>query len=171
METMDLFSVLKSKTRREILKVLFKKEMHISGIARELGISVPQASKHCKQLLEMGLVERRVFGRSHVLRARREGLYSILDSFSEETEVDVKKGQTLIDALEKVAGIKVERADERGFVTGIDGEEGYYIYEVNGTLPNIPMDKFRLNEDSEVELKKILHIKKKKLNIKVREEK
>jgi hypothetical protein len=67
-----------------------------------------------------------------------------------------------------VAGVTVERADERGFVTSIDGEQGYYIYEVNGKPPNIPMDKFKLEKDSTVELKKILHIKKKRLKIKLK---
>jgi DNA-binding transcriptional ArsR family regulator len=168
MATIDLFPVLRSKTRREILKVLMKKEMHISGIAREFGISVPQASKHCKLLEEKGLVEKKTFGRTHVLRAKNDRLYGLMDYFSDETEVEVPKGSNIIDALTQVAGIMVEKADERGFVTSIDGEEGYYIYEVNGKLPNVPMDKFTLEKDVTVELKKILHVKKKRLDIKVK---
>lgn len=169
MATIDLFHVLRSKTRRKILKRLMKEEMHISGIAREFGISVPQASKHCKILLDKDLVEKKTFGRTHVLRARPEALYNLMDFFSDETEIEVSKGSSIIDALTQIAGVKVERADERGFVTSIDGEEGYYIYEVNGRLPNVPMEKFRIEKDSTVELKKILHIKKKKMDIKVKE--
>jgi len=170
METIDLFPVLRSKTRREILKVLLKKEMHISGIAREFRISVPQASKRCKLMEENGLLEKRTFGRSQVLRARPEALYRVMDWFSDEDNVTVTKGSNIIDALSQVAGVKVEQADERGFVTSVDGEEGYYIYEVNGRLPSIPMDKFELKEDTTVELKKILHVRKKSLNISVRDE-
>ncbi len=171
MATIDLFSALRNETRREILKGLLKKEMHISGIAREYGISVPQASKHCKYLEEAGLLEKKTFGRTQVLKARTDGLYSIMDYFSDEAKVEVRKGSNIIDALTQVAGVIVERADERGFVTSIDGEEGYYIYEVNGKLPSLPMNKYRLNEDTTVELKKILHVRKKKMNIKVKEKK
>ncbi|MFQ5800821.1 MAG: ArsR family transcriptional regulator [Candidatus Hydrothermarchaeales archaeon] len=168
MATIDLFPVLRSKTRRDILKMLMKKEMHISGIAREFGISVPQASKHCKLLEEKGLVEKTTFGRTQVLKARPESLYTLMDYFSDETEIEVPRGSNIIDALKQVAGVKVEKADDRGFVTSIDGEEGFYIYEVNGRLPNVPMDKFRLEEDVTVELKKILHVRKKRLEIKTK---
>jgi predicted transcriptional regulator len=168
MATMDIFHVLRSKTRRNILKKLMKEEMHISGIAREFGISVPQASKHCKILLDKDLVKKKTFGRTQILRARPEALYNLMDFFSDETEIEVSRGASMIDALTQVAGVKVERADERGFVTSIDGEEGYYIYEVNGELPNVPMEKFKLEENSTVELKKILHVRKKRMDIKVK---
>jgi DNA-binding transcriptional ArsR family regulator len=168
METIDLFTVLRSRTRRDILKELMKREMHVSGIAREFGISVPQASKHCKLLEEKGLVHKRTFGRTQILRARTEGLYGLMDYFSDETNVEVSKGSNIIDALTQVAGVKIERADDRGFVTSIDGEEGYYIYEVNGKAPPVAMDKFRIEKDSTVELKKILYVKKKNLKIKVK---
>jgi DNA-binding transcriptional ArsR family regulator len=170
MATVDLFPVLRSKTRREILKALMKKEMHISGIARKFGISVPQASKHCRFLEEKGLVEKKIFGRTHVMRANPEKLYGLINYFRDDSDVEITKGSNIIDALSQVAGIKVERADERGFVTSIDGEEGYYIYEVNGKAPNIPMDKYQIQEDTTVELKKILHVSKKKLKIKVKED-
>lgn len=168
MATLDLFPILRSKTRREILKALMKKEMHISGIARAFDISVAQASKHCRLLLEKGLVEKKTYGRTQVLKARPEALYSVMDYFTDESTVEVPRGANVIDALTQVAGVRVEKADERGFVTSIDGEEGFYIYEVNGRLPNISMDKFKLEKDLTVELKKILHVSKKRLNIKVK---
>ncbi len=170
MATLDLFMVLRSKTRRDVLKALMKKEMHISGIAREFGISVPQASKHCRMLEEKGLIKKKTFGRTHVLSARPEALYTIMDYFTDESTLELPKGSNIIDALTQVAGVTVERADERGFVTSIDGEKGYYIYEVNGELPNIPMDKYKVEKDSTIELKKILHISKKKLNIRVKKD-
>lgn len=167
MATIDLFHVLKSKTRREILKVLMKKEMHISGLAREFGISVPAAAKHCKLLEEKGLVEKKTFGRTKILKAKANRLYNLMDYFGDDIKVEVPRGSNIIDALKQVAGVRVERVNERGFVTSIDGEEGFYIYEVNGELPNVPMDKFRLEENVTVELKKILHVRKKKLEITV----
>lgn len=170
METIDLFYVLRSKTRRDILKTLMKKEMHISGIAREFNISVAQASKHCKLLEETDLIEKRIFGRTHVLRARPEGLYNFMNYFRQDTQLEVKKGSNIINALTQIAGVNVERADDRGFVTSIDGEEGYYIYEVNGVAPNIPMDRYNIEEDMDLELKKILHVSKKRMKIKIARE-
>jgi DNA-binding transcriptional ArsR family regulator len=168
MATTDLFQVLKNKTRREILKTLMKKEMHVSGVARELGISVPQASKHCKLLEKKGLVEKRIFGRTKVLKTNAERLYNMMDYFSDEVKIEVPKGSSIIDALKQVAGIRVERLNKRRFVISIDGEEGFYIYEVNGELPDVPMDKFRLDDNVTVELKKILYVRKKKLEILVK---
>ncbi len=164
----ELFSVLRSKTRREILKLLMKKEMHVSGIARELGISVPQASKHIKLLLSKNLIEKKTFGRTHVLRAKPEVLYSLLDEFADEQEVEVEPGTTVLDALKQIAGVRVESLGNRNFVVSIDGEDGYYVYEVNGRLPDISMDKYKIKENVTVELKKIVHIKKKRMKIKVK---
>ncbi|GBE53966.1 MAG TPA: ArsR family transcriptional regulator [Euryarchaeota archaeon] len=163
----DLFSVMKSSTRRDILKLLMKEDMHISGIARAMKISVPQASKHIKILEEKNLVEKKIFGRTHVLRAKTENIYKILDGFSEEYRIEVEEGTSVLEALKQVAGVRVESLGERNFVISVDGEDGYYIYEVNGKLPDISMDKFRLKEDTVVDLKKIVHAKKKRMDIKV----
>jgi DNA-binding transcriptional ArsR family regulator len=164
----DIFGVLRSKTRREILRLLLKKEMHLSGIARELGISVPQASKHCRLLEEKGLIERRTFGRTNVLRAKPERIYELLEYFAEEVSVEVPAGTNVLDALKQVANVQVERVGARGFVVSIDGEEGYYIYEVNGRLPDVPMHEFTLSEDVTVELKKIVNVPKKRMKIRVK---
>ncbi|WP_456474618.1 ArsR/SmtB family transcription factor [Candidatus Pyrohabitans sp.] len=164
----DVFGVLKSKTRRDILRLLLKREMHISGIAREMGISVPQASKHCSLLEEKGLVERRTFGRTQVFHAKPEKIYELLEYFAEEVSVEVPAGTNVLDALRQVANVKVERVGERGFVVSIDGEDGYYIYEINGRLPEVPMHEFKLSEDVTVELKKVVNVPKKRMKIKVR---
>ncbi len=169
METFDeIFSVLKSKTRRDILKLLMKEDMHVSGIARALNISVPQASKHIKILEEKGLVDKKTFGRTHVLRTKTENIYKILDYFAEEYEVEVEEGTTVLDALKQIAGIRIESLGERNFVVSVDGEDGYYVYEVNGKLPNISMDKYKLKDDVVIDLKKIIHVRKKRMDIKVR---
>jgi len=67
-----------------------------------------------------------------------------------------------------VANVQVERVGARGFVVSIDGEEGYYIYEVNGRLPDVPMHEFTLSEDVTVELKKIVNVPKKRMKIRVK---
>ncbi len=163
-----MFKAVSSKTRRKMLKILSKKQMHVSGISRELGISTPVASKHLKILENAGLVEKAIFGRSHVFKARTEKIYKILDEMGDTAEIEVLKGANVLDALKQVAGVELQKIGEREFVTSIDGEEGYYVYEVNGKLPDIGMDSFKFDGDVTVELKKILHVRKKKLNIKVK---
>ncbi|MEE8168696.1 MAG: winged helix-turn-helix domain-containing protein [Candidatus Hydrothermarchaeales archaeon] len=168
-----MFKTLSSKTRREILKILAKREMHISGLARELGISVPVAAKHCKLLEEKELVERKKFGRTHVLKLRRDkfnmdSLYDTLDIFSDTYKVTLPKGANVIDALKEVAGVTVQRVGDKEFVTSVDGEEGYYIYEIDGKIPNVSMDRFVLKKNSNVKLKKLVPMKKKEIKIRIK---
>lgn len=163
-----MFKILASKTRREMLKILAKKEMHISGLARELKISVPVVAKHVKILEESGLLERKKFGRTHVLKANLNKIYEALDAFSDSFELRLPKGSSILDALKEVSGVNVERIGDREFVTSIDGEEGYYIYEVNGSTPNVSMNKFLLNKDMKVELKKLVPVKRKEMRIKIK---
>ncbi len=168
-----MFKALSSETRRAMLRILAKREMHISGLARELGISVPVAAKHCKILEEKGLIERRRFGRSHVLKVdlekiRIDRLYEALDIFSETHKVEVPRGANLLEALKKVAGVKIKKVGDREFITSVDGEEGYYIFEVDGKLPNVPVDKFVLDKNVKIELKRLVPVKRKKMDVKIK---
>ncbi len=169
----SLFKVLSSDTRRRILKLLAKEEMHISGLAKELGISVPVMAKHCKLLEDTGLIERRKFGRTHVLRInmdkfRFESLYEDLDVFAERHDVELPKGSNVLDALRRVSGVEIKRVGDKEFVSSVDGEEGYYIFEVDGKLPNKSMDEFILKRNSDLKLKKLVPVKKKEINIKLK---
>ncbi len=167
-----MFKAISSSTRRSILKVLAKKEMHISGLAKELGISVPVAAKHCRILEENGLIERRKFGTSHVLRVRKdkfkfESLYDAIDIFREHHSIVVPRGSTVIDALKQIAGVTVKRVGDKEFVTSIDGEEGYYIYEIDGRMPDKSIGEFVLKRDSNIKLQKLVPVKKKEISIKI----
>ncbi len=51
----DVFKALSSTTRLKMLRILAKKEMHITGLARELNLSVPVVAKHSKLLEKTGL--------------------------------------------------------------------------------------------------------------------
>jgi len=165
---MSIFKALSSTTRVKMLKMLTKKEMHISGLAKALGISVTVAAKHVKLLERADLIEKRKFGRTHVLRARMEKLNSGLEIFSESFTVEASKGSNIMDALRQVSGIEVERVDDKEFITSIDGEKGYYIYEVDKELPNVPMSEYTLKKDAEMKLKKLVPVTEKKITIKVR---
>ena len=165
MQAEGVFRALASSTRRRMLKLLLKGEYHISGLARELGISTPVAAKHVRILEKARLVERRRFGRAHVLRARVEKIYSALDWLAERHEVRVRRGATVLEALRQVSGIKIEERNGREYVTAIDGEEGYYIYEVEGGFPHVGMDRFAVGRSITVELKKLVPVKRMELKI------
>lgn len=169
----SLFKTLSSATRRRILKILARKEMHITGLATELGISVPVMAKHCKLLEDSGLIERKKFGRTHVLRARTEkfrleSFYEDMDVFALTHEVELPAGSNIIDALRQVSGVRIKRVGDKEFVTSVDGEEGYYIFEVDGKPPNKSMDEFVLTRNVDLKLKKLVPVKKKEITVKIK---
>jgi DNA-binding transcriptional ArsR family regulator len=162
-----MFKALSSETRREMLKSLIREEKHITGLAKELGISVPVAAKHIKILESVGLVERRKFGRSHIMRAKTEKMHSALEFLGETFDINVPKGASVLDVLKEISGVTVKSIGDKEYVTSVDGEEGYYIYEVNGKPPNTSINKFTVKNDTKVELKKLVPVKKKEIRIKV----
>jgi len=162
-----MFKALSSRTRREMLKSLTRGEKHITGLAKELGISVPVAAKHVKILERAGLVERQKFGRTHIIRARAERICNAMDFLGETFDINVRKGASVLDVLKEISGVTVENIGDKEFITSVDGEEGYYIYEVNGKPPDTPINKFTLENDTKVELKKLVPVKKKEIVIRV----
>ena len=53
----SLFKALSSQTRMKIMKILLRKEIHLSKLAKEIGISVPVTLRHVNLLLENGLIK------------------------------------------------------------------------------------------------------------------
>lgn len=162
-----MFKALSSRTRREMLRSLIGEEKHITGLAKELGISVPVAAKHVKILERAGLVERQKFGRTHIIRARAERIYNALDFLGETFDINIRKGASVLDVLKEISGVTVENVGDKEYITSVDGEEGYYIYEVNGKPPNTSINKFTLENDTKVELKKLVPMKKKEIVIRI----
>lgn len=163
-----IIEALSSITRRKILKLLLKKELHISALSKELKLSKPVTARHVKVLEESGLVERKILGAAHVLKVKGEVIYSALDELSQSYSIAVKKGAYLLDALKQISGVSVKKIKGKEFVAAIDGEEGYYIYEVNGALPDLPMSEYKIEKNIKVELKKLYPVKKKIMKIKVK---
>ena len=85
-----LFRALSSPTRLKILKVLTSKEMHLTGLAKEINISVPVTSRHIKILENVGLINKRIFGNTHLLTAKIRNLEQILEPFVEKTSSPVR---------------------------------------------------------------------------------
>ncbi len=162
-----LFRTLGSPTRREILRILLHREAHISGLAKELGLSVPVVAKHCRMLEELGLVERRKFGSTHVLRAKFNAIYENFDGFSETVSVSVAPGTPLLEALKR-AGADVTLRRDGEYVVSIDGDPGLYLYEVDGQQPPVTVDKFIPEGKVRVVLKKLVTVKRKEIVVDVR---
>ena len=166
--TRDIFKALSSKTRMDMLKLLMQREYHVSGLAKALDISVPVAAKHVRLLEAAELVQRKDFGKTHVLQIKREKLYEAMETFSEEYEIEVEKGATILDALKEVAGVGIKRVGDKEFIASIDDEEGFYIYEVNGKSPNMPINEYKMEKGGEIEIKRLVPVLKKKVRVELK---
>lgn len=168
MDKKDLFKALSSETRIKIMKILSKKEIHISELAREIGISTPVTSRHVNILLNCKLIKKRVIGNVHLLSANTEVLDNILEPFTEESEIEVNKNDNIYKALQQLPGLEVKKINGNRYITSINGEKGYFIYEIDGKIPKIPIDKYKTKKDVTLNLKKLVSVNKKKVNIKVK---
>ena len=75
--TSDVFNAIAEPQRRDILALLRTGERPVSGLARELGMSQPGASKHLRVLREVGLVRVRGTGRQRLYGLDARGLRSV----------------------------------------------------------------------------------------------
>ena len=167
---MDIFKVLGNSNRRSMLQILLKKNMHISALAKELNISVPVALKHTNILEEAGLVERQHVGTTHLLKIKKDAvkkLEKLWSLFEKPLVVEVKKGENILNAMRKVPGIKIETGSAGVSITAVDGTKGYFVYAVDGKLPDAPADKFKITKDIEIELQRLVPVIGKKILIKV----
>lgn len=163
-----MFKALSSQTRIHMLKLLLKEEMHISKLARKSKISVPVAAKHVRILEKAGLVERKVVGKSHVIIGKYEILHHLLDAFTETSKVELPRDCTVLDALKSTCEVISKTVNDKELLVSIDGKEGYYLYEVNGRLADIPMNQHKLRDKDIVRLKKLIPVTEKEIVIKAR---
>jgi DNA-binding transcriptional ArsR family regulator len=75
--TSDAFNAIAEPQRRDILVLLRAQEWPVTDLARELGMSQPQASKHLRVLREVGLVRVREVGKQRVYGLDARGLRPI----------------------------------------------------------------------------------------------
>ena len=162
-----IFKALGSKTRVEMLKLLMKKDYHVSGLAKALGISVPVAAKHVRILEDAELLGSTKFGKTHVLKVNKEKLYDVMETFGEEYEIEVQKGTSILDALKEVAGVGIKKIGDKEFIASIDDEEGFYIYEVDGKFPAMPINEYKIEQGGEIEIKRLVPVLKKRVRVTV----
>jgi DNA-binding transcriptional ArsR family regulator len=169
MDSNDLFKALSSKSRIKIIKILANKELHLSEISRQLDISKPVISRHIMLLEKVGLVKRKIIGNMHIFSADVEILEKAFEPFIQQHDVEIEKNNSIFDALQQLPGIKIKTQGKHRYVTSIDGEEGYYIYEVNGNTPKKPIDEYKPKRDVTIQLKKLVPVNKKKIKISFKE--
>ena len=165
-----LFKILGSVKRRDILKLLRNREMHISAIAKELGISVPVALKHIRQLESADLVTRTKVGNAHLIKIPADrtnyldGIWSLL---YEPMILETKKGTSLLDLLRRLPEIGIKKTPQGCYINSVDGREGFFVYEINGKLSDEPIDRYRISGDVDLEIKRLIPALDKKIRIKV----
>ncbi len=72
--TSDAFNAIAEPQRREILVLLRGGERPVTELARDLGMTQPQASKHLRVLREVGLVRVREAGKQRLYGLDARGL-------------------------------------------------------------------------------------------------
>jgi DNA-binding transcriptional ArsR family regulator len=72
--TSDAFNAIAERQRREILVLLRGAEWPVTGLARDLGMTQPQTSKHLRVLREVGLVRVRGAGKQRLYGLDARGL-------------------------------------------------------------------------------------------------
>ena len=72
--TSDAFNAIAEPQRREILVLLRGGQRPVTELARDLGMSQPQASKHLRVLREVGLVRVRGAGKQRLYGLDARGL-------------------------------------------------------------------------------------------------
>ena len=77
--TTDAFNAVAEPRRRAILDALADGERPVNDLARLLGLSQPQASKHLRVLREVGAVDVRDEGRQRLYRLNGHALKPIHD--------------------------------------------------------------------------------------------
>ena len=75
--TSDAFNAIAEPQRREILVLVRGGERPVSELARDLGMSQPQASKHLRVLREVGLVRDRKAGKQRLYGLDARGLRTV----------------------------------------------------------------------------------------------
>ena len=150
---MDLFNILGNENRRKIVRLLFEKEYNINGIADEIGIAVPVALKHIRVLKKNRLVERKKIGNAHVLKlnsAYLQTIQKIFHAIDDSYVIKAREGETLLDAFRRVPGIGLKKTPSGYLVEKIDGKKGYFLFEIDGKLPEKSIEKILLEKNSEI---------------------
>ena len=74
---------------------------------------------------------------------------------------------SLFDALKQLPDVEIQQVGNNQYISSIHGEKGYYIYEVDGEPPNVPIDEFIPKKNVTLQLKKLVPVKKQKIEVRI----
>ena len=103
-----------------------------------------------------------------MISIKLNNVYSFLDRFAENRKLEVEEGTSLLEALKSVAAVEVRKMGDRVKVVSTDGEEGFYVYEVDGKFSDKTVEEYTFYEDAIVEWKKLIPVTKKRLLVNIR---
>jgi DNA-binding transcriptional ArsR family regulator len=166
-----IFKALSCPTRIKILQIITSKEIHLSGIAKEIGISKPVVSKHIKILEDAGFINKKIIGNIHLFSIKTNIIERLVEPFYEESTIELNKNMSLSDVLKQIPNIEIKKVGKHQYIKSINSENGYFIYEVNGKLPDKPINEYNIKKNLSLDLKKLISVKKKKINIIIKEDK
>ena len=169
MGKISIFNALSSKTRIKIIKLLLKEDMHISAIAREIGIAVPVASRHVKILESAGSIDKKIIGNVHVLSVKPEKIDHLMEPLIEAVQVEINKDDCLDIALRQLPFVTLKKYGKDEFIYSVDGKKGYFLYEVEGKNPDVPVNKYKPAHNVTVILSKLVSINQKKIFVKIKD--
>lgn len=102
-ENVKILNALENETRLKMFKHINKEDMHISKVARILEISIPVASKHASILEDANLIERKIFGKTHVLSSKNKKLFKFAEESKEVITKDYQKIFNTVESLRRIA--------------------------------------------------------------------
>ncbi len=141
-----------------------------NGSTRELSISVPVAAKHANILEDAELIQRKIYGKTHVLQLNNKNIFNALNIFAPIRTVEVEKGATLLEALKKAAIVEVKDVHSQDNIVSTNGEEGFFVYDVDGVFSDKNVNDYVFDKSCTVEWKKLEPISILKVKVNIAEE-
>lgn len=110
--TADVFNAIAEPRRRQILKLLAKRERPVNDLVSTLRLTQPQVSKHLRVLRQVKLVDVRDDGRQRWYRVNGRALKPVHDWVSEFEQTWTKRFRALDDVLEELKTGEARDANE-----------------------------------------------------------
>jgi DNA-binding transcriptional ArsR family regulator len=99
---LKILDALGNETRLRMFKCLSDRNMHITKLAKELGLSIPVASKHVHVLEDANLIRRKVFGKTHVLSINNKNICKIDD------DCQIRIDATYLRLLDTINSLRIQ---------------------------------------------------------------
>lgn len=120
--TLDAFNAVAEPRRRQIIDALVRGEQPVTDLARLLGMSQPQVSKHLRVLREVRIVEARDDGRQRLYRLNGHALKPIHDWVRRYEHTWSKRFERLDAVLEDLKEDEARQKGDTGHAKQQDGQ-------------------------------------------------